>query len=154
MVEVGRADAATVAFKLADTAKLPALSEGMLALKEQCVREDGSRYIVSAVGGKQSNTEGHDGGMQVVFLVEFEVSEGKLVYEPQGQTEHDPRRGIPCLQLVWFPRPRSSPLTQAQNQEDADYYINHDSAHTAFKDKLGSMDLEGVTVLDFTPGAF
>jgi hypothetical protein len=66
--------APTVAFKLADPAKLPALNDAMLALKRDCVRKDGTRYIVSAVGGKQTNKEGHDGGMQVVFVMEFEVS--------------------------------------------------------------------------------
>ncbi|RSH81097.1 uncharacterized protein EHS24_008531 [Apiotrichum porosum] len=73
-----------VAFKLTDTANLPALSEGMLALKHQCVR-DGKPYIRSAVGGKQTNKEGHDGGMQVVYLVEFENQADADYY-----TDHDP----------------------------------------------------------------
>ncbi|BEJ14746.1 hypothetical protein CspHIS471_0405130 [Cutaneotrichosporon sp. HIS471] len=60
-----------VAFKLADAANLPALTAGMLALKDQCTMQ-GKPYIRSAVGGKQSSPEGHDGGMQVVFIVEFE----------------------------------------------------------------------------------
>ncbi|TXT13028.1 hypothetical protein VHUM_01429 [Vanrija humicola] len=42
----------------------------MLALKDDCVR-DGKKYIVDVRGGRQTNKEGHDGGVQVVFLVEF-----------------------------------------------------------------------------------
>lgn len=62
-----------VAFKLADAKHLPDLSLALLALKEEC-HINGRKYIRSAHGGKQSSTEGHEKGMQVVFLLEFEVS--------------------------------------------------------------------------------
>ncbi|GMK59357.1 hypothetical protein CspeluHIS016_0703720 [Cutaneotrichosporon spelunceum] len=100
-----------VAFKLADARHLPSLTSDMLALKERCTLK-GKPYIRSVVGGKQSSPEGKDGGMQVVFLLEFE------------------------------------------NQADADYYIFDDPAHTAFKDAIGALGVEGVTVLDFVPGVF
>ena len=45
----------------------------MLALKDECTR-DGKQYILQAFGGKQSSPEGHCGGRQVVFVMEFAVS--------------------------------------------------------------------------------
>ncbi|KAL1412624.1 hypothetical protein Q8F55_000371 [Vanrija albida] len=100
-----------VGFKVANATELPDISRNMLALKDSCVR-DGRPYILDVRGGRQSNKEGHDGGVQVVFLVEF------------------------------------------GNQADADYYIDHDPAHTAFKTYLGTTSFTGATVLDFTPGEF
>lgn len=96
-----------VAFKLTDTANLPALSEGMLALKHQCVR-DGKPYIRSAVGGKQTNKEGHDGGMQVVYLVEFEVSRGRVV--ELGGCGRVWYSGPWAVSLVCLPQPSGAQL--------------------------------------------
>ncbi len=70
---VGGADLTPVAFKLKDAAHLPALSAGMLALKDECALH-GKAYIRSAVGGRQSSPEGHERGMQAVFVLEFEVA--------------------------------------------------------------------------------
>lgn len=62
-----------MAFKLSNEANLPKLTQSMMALKDSCVR-NGTPYVRSIVGGKQTSPEGHCAGMQVVFIVEFEVS--------------------------------------------------------------------------------
>jgi hypothetical protein len=90
--EGGRRVLMPVAFKLKDAAHLPALNAGMLALKEQCAL-DGRAYIRSAVGGRQSSPEGHEKGMQVVFVLEFEVRR-----RGRGLTPDPGARGLLYLQ--------------------------------------------------------
>jgi hypothetical protein len=50
------------------------LTAAFFALKKACVRpSDGEPYISAVRGGRQSSKEGHDKGMDAVFILEFEV---------------------------------------------------------------------------------
>ncbi|KZT55566.1 hypothetical protein CALCODRAFT_484660 [Calocera cornea HHB12733] len=57
-----------------------ALAARFLALKDKCVKPDGSKYIKSLIGGKQTSPEGKGKGLQYGFVVEFETEEDRTYY--------------------------------------------------------------------------
>jgi hypothetical protein len=63
----------SVSFSTPDATTLPALTEALRALEQTVITPDGRKAIKSFRGGKQVSIEGHDKGMKVVFLMEFEV---------------------------------------------------------------------------------
>lgn len=45
-------------------------------------------------------------------------------------------------------------VAEFASQQDLEYYVFEDPAHAAFKKAIGSLGVEGVTVLDFTDGVW
>lgn len=72
-----------VSFSTSDPSTLPALTSALVGLKDTVVTPDGRKAIKSLKGGKQTSVEGHEKGMQVVFVMEFEASQlpGRRPYE-------------------------------------------------------------------------
>ncbi|OCF36022.1 hypothetical protein I316_02517 [Kwoniella heveanensis BCC8398] len=69
-----------VAFKTRSASGLQTLRENFLALPERCLHpKTGESYIKIARGGKQISTEGKDRGMQVCFVMEFDVSRSSAI---------------------------------------------------------------------------
>jgi hypothetical protein len=73
-----------------------------------CKKADGSKYVLSVKGGRQNSPEGHHQGIDFVWVMEFEVSEGSYM------------RG---MLLNWI----------GQNKADAYYYLDDDPVHQDFK---------------------
>jgi hypothetical protein len=63
-----------VSFSTPDESTLASLTKELRKLEETVITSDGRKAIKSFRGGKQVSKEGHDKGMKVVFLMEFEVS--------------------------------------------------------------------------------
>ncbi|KZO91929.1 hypothetical protein CALVIDRAFT_541416 [Calocera viscosa TUFC12733] len=64
----------------ASAQSLASVAERFLALKTKCKKPDGSTYIKSLVGGKQTSPEGKGKGLQYGFVVEFETEEDRTYY--------------------------------------------------------------------------
>ncbi|GFZ47989.1 hypothetical protein JCM24511_05736 [Saitozyma sp. JCM 24511] len=104
------------------------LTSDFFALKDACVRPaDGKPYISAIRGGRQSSKEGKDQGMDVVFILEFDVDSFAW------------SRSAGVFKRAYV-------LTK-QNDEDLQYYLWKDPAHDAFKNNI---KIDGVVVLDFT----
>lgn len=77
----------TVAFKTATPSTLGLLITSIRALKDNCLHpRTGKPYILDLRGGKQISTEGLDRGMQVVFVMEFEVSHHGILMKLSGNS--------------------------------------------------------------------
>ena len=101
----------------ADQSAQSTLISAFEALAEKCVNEKtGKPLITSFKCGKQNSPEGMTKGLEMIFVLEFEV----------------------CLFLSSWPgkvsRQWANPLHQAdqENIEDRDYYLDH-PAHVEFK---------------------
>lgn len=63
----------SVSFSTPDEATLTSLTKSLRELEETVITPDGRKAIKSFKGGRQTSVEGHEKGMKVVFLLEFEV---------------------------------------------------------------------------------
>ncbi|EIW70082.1 hypothetical protein TREMEDRAFT_29841, partial [Tremella mesenterica DSM 1558] len=98
-----------VAFKLASEDLLSSFVEKFKTLSQNCLDKNGQRYIKSIRGGKQISPEGMDGGMQVVFIVEFDDKEHADYYLDHDSAHADFKKlarakyqvnGVFCLDFV------------------------------------------------------
>lgn len=63
----------SVSFSTPDESTLKSLTKSLLELERTVITPEGKKAIKSFKGGKQTSVEGHEKGMKVVFLLEFEV---------------------------------------------------------------------------------
>jgi len=105
----------------ADQSAQSTLISAFEALAEKCVNEKtGKPLITSFKCGKQNSPEGMTKGLEMIFVLEFEVC------------PFSPALGGPILCHQYADS--YSPLLEAdgQNIEDRDYYLDH-PAHVEFK---------------------
>ncbi|KAJ4369160.1 hypothetical protein N0V83_006244 [Neocucurbitaria cava] len=70
--------------------KIQEACKGMLALKEQCIRPTSQKpYILSSSGGKNNSPEGHSGGLNHGFVVEFASAEDRDYYVNKDPAHQD-----------------------------------------------------------------
>ncbi|EOD46538.1 putative stress responsive a b barrel domain-containing protein [Neofusicoccum parvum UCRNP2] len=65
----------------ASAEKIDDICRRMLSLKDNCVHPTAQKpYIKSAIGGRDTSPEGHQGGVTHVFVSEFENEEDRQYY--------------------------------------------------------------------------
>jgi hypothetical protein len=109
-----------VAFKSeAPTSTQQALISTFQALAQLCIHPETKKpYIKSFKAGRQNSPEEWTKGLELVFVIEFEV-----------RLSSSPLSSLPVDSLEGF---RDRCDTDEQNIEDRDYYINEDPAHRDF----------------------
>ncbi|KAL2753205.1 hypothetical protein ACRALDRAFT_1065445 [Sodiomyces alcalophilus JCM 7366] len=78
--------------------EVQALCEEALALKDQCLHPTTKKPLVQSVtGGIDNSTEGQQGGMTHVFILEFDNEEDRRVYQQQDERHRKFREDLSTL---------------------------------------------------------
>jgi hypothetical protein len=121
-----------VAFKSsAPPAAQQTLVSSFEALAQQCLHpKTGKPYITSLKCGRQNSPEGMTKGLELIFVLEFEVSHplsSSLILSRSSSPQFSP----PYRSILRAKVQRTK--ADRQNLEDRDYYLDHDPAHVDFK---------------------
>jgi len=123
-----------VAFKsTAPPAVQQTLASSFEALAQQCLHpKTGKTYITSLKCGRQNSPEGMTKGLELIFVLEFEVS---LLPLPSISRRFPSFNCVATRSLGenWWSLVIWIDSADWQNLEDRDYYLDHDPAHVDFK---------------------
>jgi hypothetical protein len=112
----------------------------MLALKTNCIHPETKKpYIKSAIGGKDNSTEGIQVGSPSAMKSRWHKC---LMFELCTNHNSTFKNGVTHVFVSEF-----------ENEEDREYYLNKDPAHLEFVKSLSGVVEKG-QVVDFTPGVF